>query len=163
MAYQTSNVGKKVLNKYLSKGKLNALTPPSYLPPLQKPVEYLTYILVLLSIPAYHWWGGWGSAWCLIIAAILFGINDLFIQDDHTITRIYGPFGRLRYLFENVFRDKYLQYFNETNTDGRPIPKIVRDYIYQKAKGYKSMSSFGTELDIYDSENTTYARILHRN
>ncbi|MBL4715618.1 MAG: FMN-binding glutamate synthase family protein [Bacteroidia bacterium] len=163
MAYQPSNVGKKVLNKYLSKGKLNALTPPSYLPPLQKPVEYLTYIVALLSIPAYQWWGGWGTTWCLVLAAILFGINDVFIQDDHTITRIYGPFGRLRYLFENVFRDKYLQYFNETNTDGRPIPKIVRDYIYQKAKGYKSMSSFGTELDIYDSENTTYARILHRN
>ncbi|MEM6361477.1 MAG: hypothetical protein AAF731_15400 [Bacteroidota bacterium] len=94
---------------------------------------------------------------------ILFGIRDVFIQDDHTLVRIYGPLGRLRYMFENVFRDKYLQYFNETNTDGRPIPKIVRDYIYQKAKGIKSMTSFGTELDIYDTENTSNTRILHSN
>jgi len=163
MAYKVSNVGRRVLNKYNLKGKENALTPPSYKPPLQTPVEYLINLLFIGSIPAYFLWGGWVTAILLIIAAILFGIRDMFIQDDHTITRIYGPFGRLRYIFENVFRDKYLQYFNETNTDGRPMPKIVRDYIYQKSKGVKAMTSFGTELDIYDPENTSNTRILHRN
>ena len=163
MAYHISVAAQRVINNYLSKGKEKALTPPSYMPPLQRPVEFLTAIAAIISIPAYFWWGGWGTFWFLLVAAILLGIKDLFIQDDHTITRIYGPLGRIRYIFENVFRDKYLQYFNETNTDGRPIPKIVRDYIYQKSKGVKALSSFGTELDIYDTENTTLARLLHRN
>ncbi|MCK5391578.1 MAG: FMN-binding glutamate synthase family protein, partial [Deltaproteobacteria bacterium] len=77
--------------------------------------------------------------------------------------RIYGPLGRIRYLFEDAFRDKYLQYFNESNTNGRPIPRIVRDYIYQKAKAIKPIASFGTELDEFDLENTAQSHILHRN
>ena len=89
---------------------------------------------------------------------------DYFVQDDHAIIRIYGPMGRARYIVESLMRDKYLQYFNETNTDGRPIPKIVRDYIYQKAHGLKSLSAFGTELDNdNDLDNTVQSRVLHRN
>lgn len=163
MAYRISNISKRVLGNYNAKGKENTLTPPGYVPPLQRPVEWLSLLLLIASLPLwifYGWKMGLGSA---LLSLILFGIRDTFIQDDHTITRVYGPIGRLRYIFEDVFRDKYLQYFNETNTDGRPMPKIVRDYIYQKAKGVKSLSSFGTELDIYDPENTANTRLLHRN
>ncbi len=106
-----------------------------------------------------------GWTWTLVAwigSALIFGFRETFVQDTHTIVRIYGPLGRMRYLFEREFRDKFLQYFNERNMDGRPIPRIVRDYIYQKAKGLKSVASFGTELDIYDVENTVGARILHR-
>lgn len=92
-----------------------------------------------------------------------FSVRELFVQDDRTIIRIYGPLGRIRYLFEDTFRDKYLQYFNESNTNGRPIPRIVRDYIYQKAKSIKPIASFGTELDDFDFENTAQSHILHRN
>lgn len=163
MSYNVSKVSKRILGNYSAKGKLNALTPPGYIPPLQRPVEIVSTLCAIAMVPLwiiYGWEIGLGSG---VIALILFGIRDVFIQDDHTITRVYGPVGRLRYIFEDVFRDKYLQYFNETNTDGRPMPKIVRDYIYQKAKGIKSMSSFGTELDIYDPENTANTRLLHRN
>ena len=163
MAYKISGITKKVLKLYTKYGKENVLTPPDYLPPLQRPLEAVILICLLGVLPVYFYSGWQGAVVLLGIALFLWGIKDLFVQDDHTITRIYGPVGRLRYIFEQSFRDKYLQYFNETNTDGRPMPKIVRDYIYQKAKGLKSLSSFGTELDIHDPENTAYNRILHSN
>ncbi len=163
MSYKISDVTRKLLQLYESRGKTNVLTPPDYIPPLQRPVEVLIGLLLLSTIPLWLLMDWQFALGAIVLALVLFGIRDIFIQDDHTITRIYGPLGRLRYIFEDVFRDKYLQYFNETNTDGRPIPKIVRDYIYQKAKGLKSLSSFGTELDIYDAENTTNARLLHDN
>ena len=163
MAYRISSVSKRVLNYYIKKGKEKTLTTPDYVPPAQRPMEFVVILCLLGSIPVWFWLGWPFGGGLLLAAGLLFGIRDVFIQNDHTITRIYGPLGRLRYMFENVFRDKYLQYFNETNTDGRPMPKIVRDYVYQKAKGLKSMSSFGTELDIYDAENTSNTRILHSN
>ncbi|MEQ9422874.1 MAG: FMN-binding glutamate synthase family protein [Cyclobacteriaceae bacterium] len=163
MAYKASFISKKLVDSYKKHGKEKVLIPPYYLPPLQRPVEIIILLLILAIFPLWYLYGFGSALVAIVIAFILFGIKDLFIQDDHTLTRIYGPIGRLRYVFENSFRDKYLQYFNETNTDGRPMPKIVRDYIYQKAKGLKSMSSFGTELDIYDPENTANSRILHNN
>ncbi|MEM8567508.1 MAG: FMN-binding glutamate synthase family protein [Bacteroidota bacterium] len=163
MPYKISRVATHVLNKYNRVGKNKALTTPSYKPPLQRPVDFVILLLTLAIVPVWIIWGHVLGISVAVAMLVLFGIRDVFIQDDHTLVRIYGPLGRLRYMFENVFRDKYLQYFNETNTDGRPIPKIVRDYIYQKAKGIKSMTSFGTELDIYDVENTSNTRILHSN
>lgn len=163
MAYKISAKASKVLNNYKSKGKDKGLIAPSHTPPFQKPTEFLIIICLIAAVPCWYFFGSIIGVALLALALLLFGLKDLFIQDDHSLIRIYGPLGRLRYVFEDVFRDKYLQYFNETNTDGRPIPKIVRDYIYQKAKGLKSMSSFGTELDIHDDENTSNTRILHNN
>jgi glutamate synthase domain-containing protein 2 len=163
MAYKISKVSSRIVGLYNSKSKKETLTPPGFVPPLQRPVELLSLLFAIASIPLWIWLDWRFAGVSLLLAIILFGIRDTFIQDDHTITRVYGPIGRLRYIFEEVFRDKYLQYFNETNTDGRPMPKIVRDYIYQKAKGIKSLTSFGTELDIYDPENTASTRILHNN
>lgn len=106
----------------------------------------------------------WYTSLILLGASfLLFGVHELILQDTHAIVRIYGPVGRLRYLFEREFRDKFLQYFNETNTDGRPIPRIVRDYVYQTSKGIKPLASFGTELDNFDYESTPSARVLHYN
>lgn len=163
MAYKISSKSSKVLNNYTSKGKEKALITPGYTPPFQRPIEFVIIILLIAAVPCWYFFGTPLGIGLIVLALTLFGFKDLFIQDDHSLIRIYGPLGRLRYVFEDVFRDKYLQYFNETNTDGRPIPKIVRDYIYQKAKGLKSLSSFGTELDIHDSENTSNTRILHNN
>ena len=163
MAYNTSRSSKKLLGIIDLKGKKAALTPPGYTPWLDYSFRWLS-IAVLIASPAIGYFQGWWMAGdAVLAAALLFGIRETFIQDDHAIVRIYGPMGRFRYLFERELRDKYLQYFNETNTSGRPIPRIVRDYIYQKSKDLKPMASFGTELDPYDEEITTGCRILHRN
>lgn len=149
-------------------GKEKSLIEPQFRPALELPLKAASAVLAVSAPLLYFYYGGppgpvWSAAVALGLALVLFSICELFVQDDHAIVRIYGPLGRLRFVFENLFRDKYLQYFSESNTDGRPIPRIVRDYIYQKAHHVKSMSSFGTELDVFDAELTTGCRILHRN
>ena len=163
MAYKTSTPALKMLRRILSAGKPEALIQPDYKPPLQRVFDSLV-LLSALAIPILIWQEHTPEALALLpIIAVLWLIREFFVQDDHALVRIYGPFGRMRYLFETQFRDKYLQYFNESNTDGRPIPRIVRDYVYQKAHKVKSIASFGTELDTFDPETTSGVRILHRN
>ncbi|OFY71992.1 MAG: hypothetical protein A3G23_00155 [Bacteroidetes bacterium RIFCSPLOWO2_12_FULL_37_12] len=163
MAYQISPRGKGFLSKIHKNGKEKELVPPSYNPPLQTPFDILSILCAIatvgLIVTGFFMYGFIAAG----IAILLFSIRELFIQDDHSIVRIYGPFGRLRYLIEDALRDKIMQYFTETNTEGRPIPKIVRNYIYARAHNAKSLTSFGTEVDITDTENTASARILHRN
>ncbi|MFA9407754.1 MAG: glutamate synthase-related protein [Candidatus Dadabacteria bacterium] len=127
-------------------------------------MDISSIVLIVAAISLGIYFQSWPYFILLIAAAFLvFSVRELFVQDDRTLIRIYGPLGRIRYLFEDTFRDKYLQYFNESNTNGRPIPRIVRDYIYQKAKAIKPIASFGTELDEFDFENTAQSHILHRN
>jgi len=127
-------------------------------------MDIFSIVLIVAAISLGIYFQSWPYFILLIAAAFLvFSVRELFVQDDRTLIRIYGPLGRIRYLFEDTFRDKYLQYFNESNTNGRPIPRIVRDYIYQKAKAIKPIASFGTELDEFDFENTAQSHILHRN
>lgn len=127
-------------------------------------MDISSIVLIVAAISLGIYFQSWPYFILLIAAAFLvFSVRELFVQDDRTLIRIYGPLGRIRYLFEDTFRDKYLQYFNESNTNGRPIPRIVRDYIYQKAKAIIPIASFGTELDEFDFENTARSHILHRN
>lgn len=164
MPYKASREGKKLISKLNRLGKSLCLVPYTYNPPLEKAMDLITIGLFVLSIPAGLIFRSWLYFGLIVAAAIIiFSIRELFVQDDRTLIRIYGPFGRVRYLFEDTFRDKYLQYFNESNTNGRPIPRIVRDYIYQKAKDLKPFAGFGTELDEFDLENTAQSHILHRN
>ena len=162
MSYSASKSARQFLKEIANKGKDESLRPPSYRPPGESLLKVLITLSLVAAIPGfyYSWIIGVGF---LVLGFIFFGILDWFVQDDHSIVRIYGPMGRARYIVEDLVRDKYLQYFNENNTNGRPIPKIVRDYIYQRAHGLKSISSFGTELDNLDEDNTVSARVLHRN
>ncbi|MEJ2006281.1 MAG: glutamate synthase-related protein, partial [Cyclobacteriaceae bacterium] len=162
MSYSASKSSRKFLKEVGSKGKNESLRPPSYRPPGENILKVLIWMSFAGAIPAFYY--SWLLGFSFVIAGLIFfGILDWFVQDDHAIVRIYGPMGRARYIVEDLMRDKYLQYFNENNKNGRPIPKIVRDYIYQRAHGLKSISSFGTELDNVDNDNTAHARVLHRN
>ncbi len=163
MGYNISKEGKKFADRIAKLGKDKALVPFYYNPPLQKPVMWLSVFCLIATVPAFIFLPWWAGVLCFVGFIGFYFIHDFFIQDDKALLRIYGPVGRARYIVEKGFRDKILQYFIETNTDGRPIPRIVRDYIYQKAKDVKAYTSFGTELDINDEENVTYARILHLN
>ncbi len=164
MGYHVSKQGRQFLDRIKKLGAKSALVPFTHEPPLQKAMDFTSAVLLIAAIPI----GMYTSSLtvfllCLLAALLIFTIRELFVQDDRTLIRIYGPLGRFRYLFEDTFRDKYLQYFNESNTNGRPIPRIVRDYIYQTAKELKPIASFGSELDTFDPENTVQSHILHRN
>jgi len=164
MGYKESSEGRRYLEKLKRLGKKQGLIPYTYNPPLERVMDVSCIVLIVAAIASGIYFNSWLYFILLTAAAFLiFSIRELFVQDDRTLIRIYGPLGRVRYLFEDTFRDKYLQYFNETNTNGRPIPRIVRDYIYQKAKKIKPIASFGTELDEFDLENTAQSHLLHRN
>ncbi len=164
MGYKESRDSRRYLQRLKRLGKEQCLVPYTYNSPLERVMDISSIVLIVAAISLGIYFQSWPYFILLIAAAFLvFSVRGLFVQDDRTLIRIYGPLGRIRYLFEDTFRDKYLQYFNESNTNGRPIPRIVRDYIYQKAKAIKPIASFGTELDEFDFENTAQSHILHRN
>lgn len=164
MSYKESQASRKYLEKLTRLGKNKSLVHYTYNTPLERIMDITCMALSIIAVLLGLYFSSWFYFLLIIsVVIVIFSIRELFVQDDRTLIRIYGPLGRIRYLFEDTFRDKYLQYFNETNTNGRPIPRIVRDYIYQKAKKIKPISSFGTELDDFDFENTAQSHILHKN
>ncbi|MEZ5015187.1 MAG: FMN-binding glutamate synthase family protein [Chitinophagales bacterium] len=91
----------------------------------------------------------WPLPGCIALAAMLFfiGMYDLF-QKKHTILRNFPVLGHIRYLFEMIAPEIH-QYFVESDTDGKPINRNMRSYIYERAKEQNQTHPFGTELDVY--------------
>ncbi len=94
-------------------------------------------------------WPAYGFS---VLAAIIFGVGiyDIF-QKKHTILRNFPVLGHMRYFLELISPEIH-QYFVESNTDGRPLNRNIRDYIYERAKLQNETHPFGTELDV-DEEN----------
>ncbi|MEZ4948163.1 MAG: FMN-binding glutamate synthase family protein [Saprospiraceae bacterium] len=82
------------------------------------------------------------------IGLVIFGIGlyDIF-QKKHTILRNFPVLGHMRYLLEMIGPEIH-QYFIESNTDGKPIDRNHRSYIYERAKLENQTHPFGTELDV---------------
>ncbi len=83
----------------------------------------------------------------VVLPIILVGVTDI-IQKKQTIRRNFPIIGNFRYMLEKV-RPEIMQYFVETDTDGRPINRIYRSLIYQRSKNVNSTSPFGTQWDVY--------------
>ncbi|GJM32287.1 MAG: FMN-binding glutamate synthase family protein [Saprospiraceae bacterium] len=79
---------------------------------------------------------------------IVLGYFDMF-QSRHAIMRNFPILGRGRYVMEEL-RPKMYQYFIESDTNGRPINRISRSLVYQRAKKTLDTSPFGTQLEVYD-------------
>ena len=88
------------------------------------------------------------SAVGVIEFLILAGLYDFF-QTKRTILRNYPLIGRARYIME-ALRPKIIQYFVESDIDGRPISRIYRNVVYQRAKGDIQSIPFGTQLNVYE-------------
>lgn len=86
------------------------------------------------------------------IALLLFalGLYDIF-QREHSILRNFPVLGHMRYLLE-LIRPEIHQYFVENNTDGKPIDRNHRAYIYERAKLDNDTHPFGTELDVNEED-----------
>ncbi len=85
-----------------------------------------------------------------------------YFQKKHTIRRNYPILGRFRYALEDV-RPEIMQYFVETDTEGRPLNRIFRSLIYQRAKNETDTTPFGTQMDVYKTgyewmEHSMYAK-----
>lgn len=89
--------------------------------------------------------------WVILLGLVVFitatGIYDM-VQIRHSIMRTYPVLGRMRFWME-ALRPKLYQYFVESDIDGRPINRIDRSTIYQRAKQELDTMPFGTQLDVY--------------
>ncbi|MFL9481370.1 FMN-binding glutamate synthase family protein [Chitinophagaceae bacterium LWZ2-11] len=103
--------------------------------------------ILLTGLLAYCITPGW--LWLLlpILPLVAMGVYDM-IQTKHSIMRIYPIVGRMRFWME-ALRPKMYQYFVESDIDGRPINRIDRSTIYQRAKLETDTMPFGTQLDVY--------------
>ncbi|AYF44529.1 glutamate synthase domain protein [Halobacteriovorax sp. BALOs_7] len=92
----------------------------------------------------------------VLVPIYLLGFYDLF-QSEHTLKSNYPVVGRFRYVMEDL-RPKIYQYFIESDEDGTPIPRTIRNVIYQRAKLALSTKPFGTQKNVYQ---TGYEWINH--
>lgn len=86
---------------------------------------------------------------CLIgLGVIIFGVGlyDVF-QKEHTILRNFPIIGHFRYLLEGI-GPEIRQYFVESDTEGKPLDRNQRTYIYSRAKLDNRAHPFGTEHDL---------------
>lgn len=89
----------------------------------------------------------WYVLLAIFLAITVLGYIDMF-QKKHAIRRIYPVSGRFRYVLEDL-RPKMYQYFIESDIDGRPINRVDRSTVYQRAKQELETIPFGTQLDLY--------------
>ncbi|MCB0656935.1 MAG: FMN-binding glutamate synthase family protein [Saprospiraceae bacterium] len=107
---------------------------------------FIALIIVALLIGIILWpMPGFIS---LAIIIVLLGFYDLF-QKKHTILRNFPVVGHMRYLLEMIGPELH-QYFVESGTDGKPIDRNHRAYIYSRAKEQNQTHPFGTELDVHE-------------
>lgn len=88
----------------------------------------------------------------IVLAFLLLslGFYDLN-QKKHSILRNFPVIGHMRFLLEMIGPEIH-QYFVESDTDGKPISRIQRTYIYQRSKLQGQTHPFGTELDVNHAE-----------
>ena len=105
----------------------------------------ITALIIVISIFITPVW------WLFIIAGplILMGVFDM-IQKKHAIRRNFPLIGRMRYILESI-RPEIMQYFVETDTEGRPLNRIFRTLVYQRAKAVNDTTPFGTQMNVYRS------------
>ena len=92
----------------------------------------LSIILLILVIVTALFWQAILWSFIIIVPLILMGVYDVF-QTKHTIRRNFPIIGRFRYTLEEI-RPEIMQYFVETDTEGRPLNRIFSSLIYQRAK-----------------------------
>ncbi|WP_034258910.1 FMN-binding glutamate synthase family protein [Aequorivita capsosiphonis] len=109
---------------------------------------FIALIIVLIIISTVMWPIYGFSIIGVLIFAI--GLNDLF-QKKHAILRNFPVLGNMRFLLEMIAPELH-QYFIESDTDGKPIDRNHRTYVYTRAKLGKETHPFGTELNV-EAEN----------
>ncbi|MFD1616328.1 FMN-binding glutamate synthase family protein [Gelatiniphilus marinus] len=116
--------------------------------------------VALISTIAFFWSP---ILWLFLLVAplVVMGVIDI-LQKKHTIRRNFPLIGRFRYMLESI-RPEIMQYFVETDTEGRPLNRILRTLVYRRAKGRNDTEPFGTQLNIYHAgyewlEHSMYAK-----
>ena len=122
----------------------------------------ISSIIVLAAIAGIYF--VWPPViWTLILFGpiIIVGYMDVF-QKRHAIKRNFPLLGHFRYMLEKI-RPEIMQYFVETDTEGRPINRQFRSLVYQRSKRVNDTVPFGTQMDVYQAgyewmDHSMYAR-----
>ena len=91
----------------------------------------------------------------VLVLLIFLGIYDT-LQTKHAVLRNFPVIGHFRYILEFI-RPEIQQYFIASDQSERPFSREIRNLVYQRAKGVRDTTSFGTQHDI-DRPGYTYAR-----
>lgn len=114
-------------------------------------IVFVVVSIVLVSLVAWLTFGVAGPqylwVWAILLPVVALGFHDMF-QRKHAILRNFPLIGHGRYLLEAI-RPEIMQYFVETDTEGRPINRIHRSMVYQRAKAVNDTTAFGTQRDVY--------------
>ena len=121
----------------------------------------ISIVVVIAIIGTAFFWPPILWLFLLVGPLVLMGVFDI-VQKHHTIRRNFPLIGRFRYVLESI-RPEIMQYFVETDTEGRPLNRILRSLIYRRAKGDNDTEPFGTQMDVYQSgyewmEHSMYAK-----
>lgn len=111
----------------------------------------IAFLLIFGALAWFGWNGFWGIfgvvVFGVVVLVVVVGAEDM-LQKKHTIWRNFPVIGRLRWVME-ALRPKIFQYFVESDTDGRPVNRLDRNTIYQRAKKQLDTMPFGTQMDVY--------------
>lgn len=114
-------------------------------------IQFINAIAVFLGIvylaivfPLYSLMG-------VVALIVIIGIYD-FAQKKHTILRNFPVIGHLRYLLEGI-GPEIRQYFVEADTDGKPLNRNQRSYVYARAKKENITHPFGTEHNLQEERS----------
>ncbi|MBK8516638.1 MAG: FMN-binding glutamate synthase family protein [Saprospiraceae bacterium] len=121
-------------------------------------------VVILLTSVAVFWWPAVLWSTIITLPIILIGLMDTFNRKS-AIKRNFPVIGHFRYLLES-FRPEIQQYFVENDTDGKPINRMFRSLIYQRAKNITDTMPFGTKMDVYRVgyewlNHSIYAKDIH--
>ncbi len=117
---------------------------------MREAIKFTFIALAIMAIIAFTAiWPAYGFS---IFGILIIGLGhyDLF-QKKHTILRNFPVIGHMRYLLEMIAPELH-QYFVESDTDGKPIDRNHRTYVYGRSKLGKETHPFGTELNV-EAEN----------
>lgn len=108
--------------------------------------KFLIVIILLETLFAFFWPAG---LWSLLVLGpiIVLGLGDVF-NKTQAIKKNFPLLGKLRYVFEKI-RPEIMQYFVETDREGRPINRIYRSMVYRRAKKVNDTTPFGTQEEVY--------------
>ncbi|AXR06623.1 FMN-binding glutamate synthase family protein [Salinimonas sediminis] len=89
--------------------------------------------------------------WFLLLTGtmLIFTLIDAG-QKQHSILRNYPLVGRIRWSAEHL-RPYVQQYILESETEGRPISRMFRSIVYQRAKDALDTLPYGTQMNTYAS------------
>ncbi len=112
-------------------------------------IVFYRSLIVAIAVEIAFWFFWQPGLWSLVIVApvALMGLNDV-MNKKQAIRRNFPILGNLRYLFEKI-RPEIMQYFVETDTEGRPLNRIYRSLVYRRAKKVNDTTPFGTQETVY--------------